>query len=211
MNLVFDFGAVLFRWRPLEMVALSFPERASTPQNAGHLAHQIFGHADWHDFDRGSLDMDAVIERTAGRLQLDRSVLGELVQNIGENLQPIEESLALLTRLHAMRTLPQSDLRLYFLSNMPVPYARALERRYAFLGWFDGGVFSGDVLSIKPELLIYQLLQQRYGLHASQTVFVDDLLGNVESARALGWRGIHFTGAHQLESELRSLGLVLAA
>jgi putative hydrolase of the HAD superfamily len=210
MNLVFDFGAVLFRWRPLEMVALSFPERASTPQQAGHLAHQIFGHGDWLDFDRGRLAIRSVIERTATRLDLDRRVFRDLVRNIGEQLQPIDESLELLTRLHALRAQAQSDLRLYFLSNMPVPYARALERRHDFLGWFDGGIFSGDVLCIKPEPVIYQLLQQRYGLQPAQTVFVDDLLGNVQTARAMGWRGIHFTGAQQLEGELRDLGLALA-
>ena len=32
MNLVFDFGAVLFHWQPAQLVAESFPDLAATPQ-----------------------------------------------------------------------------------------------------------------------------------------------------------------------------------
>ena len=59
---------------------------------------------------------------------------------------------------------------------MPAPYARTLERLHDFLGDFDGGIFSGDVLLIKPEPAIYQLLQTRYALEPAKTVFIDDLL-----------------------------------
>jgi putative hydrolase of the HAD superfamily len=200
MNVVFDFGAVLFTWRPVELVAQCFPARAVTPLQAGYLAHAVFGHGDWHDFDRGTLSMDTVVQRTSIRLDLDPTALAALVESIGERLAPIPETVALLAQLRAQRasTTATSDVRLYFLSNMPVPYARALERMHPFLQWFDGGIFSGDVHHIKPEPAIYQLLQTRYALDPAQTVFIDDLLGNVQAAQALGWHGIHFESAHQL-------------
>lgn len=211
LNVVFDFGAVLFTWRPVELVARCFPQLAATPQQAGHLAHAVFGHPDWHQFDRGTLSMAEVVQRTADRLGLERAVLAELVASIGELLRPMEESVALLAQLHALRTAPagQPGLGLYFLSNMPIPYARTLERLHAFLQWFDGGVFSGDVQHIKPEPAIYQLLQSRYGLEPVHTVFIDDLPGNVQAARAQGWHGIHFESAQQLQAQLRTLGLRL--
>jgi putative hydrolase of the HAD superfamily len=68
-------------------------------------------------------------------------------------------------------------------------------------------VFSGDVLLIKPEPAIYQLLQTRYALDPAQTIFIDDLLGNIEAARAQGWHGIHFKNAAQVTSDLQALGL----
>lgn len=220
MNIVFDFGAVLFTWRPVELVAQYFPEQASTPAQAGHLAHAVFAHLDWQSFDRGTLAMDVVVQRTAQRLGLDHAALTELVGRIGELLTPMAESVALLERLHLQRrivteetlategltdgALPgDSPLRLYFLSNMPLPYARTLEKNNAFLKWFDGGIFSSDVKIIKPEPAIYQLLQTRYQLDPSQTVFIDDLLDNVRAARALGWHGIHFESARQLEAALQ--------
>ena len=38
MNVVFDFGAVLFTWRPVDLMAECFPKLAATPAQAGHLA-----------------------------------------------------------------------------------------------------------------------------------------------------------------------------
>ncbi|WP_114968913.1 HAD family hydrolase [Rhodoferax ferrireducens] len=212
MNVVFDFGAVLFTWRPAALLAHSFPQRASTPQQGAHLAQTVFGHEDWHNFDRGLLSMATVIERTAARLDLDRGALTELVHGIGDRLLPIDDTVALLAQLHSLRQSAGRDgqggdeaLKLYYLSNMPAPYARTLEQKHSFLQWFDGGIFSGDVQHIKPEPAIYRLLQTRYALEPAQTLFIDDLPGNVEAARGLGWNGIHFESAPQLQAQLAHL------
>lgn len=201
MNFVFDFGAVLFTWKPADLLAQTFPQRASTPEAAAELAHAMFAHADWNSFDQGTLAMDSLIARSSERLDLDAQALRELVAHIGERLQPMPETLALLEQLHALRS-QQPGLRLYYLSNMPEPYARALERRHAFLQWFDGGIFSGDVLHIKPNPTIYQLLQSRYTLESAQTLFIDDLLANVLAARAQGWHAVQFESAEQLETHI---------
>jgi putative hydrolase of the HAD superfamily len=211
MNVVFDFGAVLFTWRPVDLVTECFPDRAPTPALAGHLAHEVFGHTDWQGFDRGAVSMAEVIDRTVDRLGLDRAALTKLVESIGERLVPMPDSIGLLNRLHALRAEQQvkggEPLNLYFLSNMPVPYARTLEQSHPFLQKFDGGIFSGDVLLIKPEPAIYQLLQTRYALDPAQTIFIDDLLGNIDAARAQGWHGIHFNNAEQVSHGLQSLGI----
>lgn len=201
MNFVFDFGAVLFTWKPADLLAQTFPERAGTPDAATALAHAMFAHADWNGFDQGVLEMDALIERTSRRLELDAAVLRELVAHIGERLQPIPETVAFLEQLHGLRT-QHPALRLYYLSNMPWPYARALERRHAFLQWFDGGIFSSDVLHIKPDPAIYQLLQSRYALEPTHTLFIDDLLANVLAAQGQGWQAVQFEAASQLQSHI---------
>ena len=149
MNVVFDFGAVLFTWRPHELVTRYFPEHATTPQQVGQLAHALFGHPDWHSFDRGTLAMEAVIERTSARLSLNPAVVATMVEGIG--------------------------------------------------------IFSGDVHCIKPEAAIYQLLQTRYALEPSQTVFIDDMKGNITAAQQLGWHGIHFESASQVKAQLQAL------
>ena len=103
MNVVFDFGAVLFTWKPLDLVAEYFPALAPNPAQAGHLAHQVFGHADWHAFDRGSASMEETIDRTVARLGLERAAFTQLVNSIGDRLMPIADTVALLRRLHAQR------------------------------------------------------------------------------------------------------------
>jgi len=206
MNIVFDFGAVLFTWHPVDLAAECAPHLAPTPALAGHLAHEIFSHPDWQAFDRGTLTIDEVVGSTAYRLSLEPDRLHRMLSGIGDRLLPMQDSLALLVRLKALRDASQaSGVKLYYLSNMPIPYARALERLNPFMAWFDGGIFSGDVHHIKPEPAIYQLLQTRYALEPARTVFIDDLLGNVHAAKVQGWHGIHFQSAQQVERELKAL------
>jgi putative hydrolase of the HAD superfamily len=204
MNLVFDFGAVLFAWQPAQLAATYFPDLAATPQTAQRLAHAIFSHADWHSFDRGTMTLDDVVQRTAQRLALPHAALNNLVSEIGERLRPMDESVSLLAELAQRRQL-RGDVLLYFLSNMPTPFARALEQKHLFLQWFDGGIFSGDVQHVKPELAIYQLLQERYALEPKRTLLIDDLKDNVDAACGLGWRGIEFVSAQQLRRSLANL------
>ena len=217
MNIVFDLGAVLITWHPVDLVAECFPQQAHTAPEAGHLAHAIFGHADWQAFDRGTLGMDAVVDRTAERLGLDHGGFKALIEGMGERLVAMDETVLLLQRLATLRAQRQlsghadghGPIRLYYLSNMPVPYARALEQSQDFFQTFDGGIFSGDVQLIKPEPAIYELLQTRYALDPARTVFIDDLLGNVHAAHAQGWHGIHLHSATQLQHDLHTLGLNL--
>jgi putative hydrolase of the HAD superfamily len=201
INIVFDFGAVLFSWRPDLLLAEQFPHRAATPQAAQTLARDIFHHDDWQSFDRGTLALEQVAERTARRTELPVQELWSFMSGIGERLAPMPDSVALLTALRERRD-RLGDLRLYFLSNMPAPFARVLERRHDFLRWFDGGVFSADVQLIKPDPAIYALLETRYALEPAQTVFVDDLAANIAAAQARGWRGVHFESAEQVAPHL---------
>jgi putative hydrolase of the HAD superfamily len=207
MNIVFDFGAVVFSWHPHVLLAEVFPEHAATPQKAGALAHAIFGHADWHDFDRGVLTPAQVAERTAGRLVLELGAVNAMVDAIIKRLVPMPASVALLEDLLEQRDAQRGVQGVYFLSNMPAPYARVLERRHGFLKRFDGGVFSADVGLIKPDPAIYQLLQTRYALEPQRIFFIDDLHANVQVAHDLGWGGVQFESAAQVR---QSLARVLA-
>ena len=201
-NVVFDFGAVLFTWQPHRILQQHLPAHADSDTSARKLAAEIFAHEDWQSFDRGTVHQDEVISRTARRLGLPEAEFGGLVRNIPEHLAPIPESVALLTSL-AERRLRQADVQLYFLSNMPEPYARVLQQRHGFLSHFAGGVFSGDVQLIKPEAAIFGLLGERHGLAPERTVFIDDHPANVQAARDFGWHAVHCEDPALLASALR--------
>ena len=203
MNIVFDFGAVLFDWQPARLAAQHFPERAATPAQARQLARDLFGHADWQGFDCGTVSLDAVVTRTARRLDLPAARLHDALAPIGEELAPIACNVELLAGLRERRD-RQADIKLYFLSNMPEPFARALEQRHDFLQWFDGGIFSGDVKLGKPDPVIFKLLASRYGMaSADNTLFIDDSLVNVRAAGALGWQTIHCEAPERLRDQLK--------
>jgi putative hydrolase of the HAD superfamily len=192
MNVVFDLGAVVVAWEPARLLQAHFPERAPTAEAARALAKAFFHHEDWLAFDCGIRSVDEVVARSASRLGLPETAVHDMIVPLGERLDPIPESIELLDQLRTRRD-GGEDVRLFYLSNMPVPYARALERRLSFFQWFDGGVFSGDVKLVKPNSEIYELLAWRHGFDPAQTLFIDDTAANVEAARALGWRAIHCT------------------
>lgn len=208
MNVVFDFGAVLLTWQPAQLLLQTFAPQVATEAAARQLAHQVFAHPDWHAFDQGLLDADTVITRIVERLSLPLPAVHELVFGIADRLTPIAGTLALLQALHARRQSSDAAVSgLYFLSNMPLIYARHLEQHYDFVQWFDGGVFSGDVQLIKPDPAIYRLLMSRHQLRPEQTLFIDDLKANVTAAQGLGWHGIHFESPAQLGEQLALFGL----
>ena len=205
LNLVFDFGAVLFAWQPRALVREYFPERTATEEATASLAHSIFAHPDWQAFDAGTASMFETIERVQQRTGLPICQLRNLVHGIGERLAPLPSSVNVLRSLRERRDSYKGtgqDIKLFYLSNMPEPYARTLERKHAFLQWFDDGIFSGDIKLIKPDPAIYAAATQRFHLQGQTTIFIDDSLPNVQAAQAHGWRAVHLPSPEQLSSKL---------
>jgi putative hydrolase of the HAD superfamily len=211
LNVVFDFGAVLFAWQPHLLVQAYFPDHAATDEHAATLASSIFGHPDWLAFDAGTASMFETIERIQQHTGLPVCQLRNLVSDIGTNLAPMPHAINVLSSLRERRDRHDSTgqvIKLFYLSNMPEPYARALELKHDFIQWFDDGIFSADVKLAKPDAAIYALCTQRFGLQGTDTVFIDDSLHNVEAARAHGWRGVHLPVPEALERDLhREIGL----
>jgi FMN phosphatase YigB (HAD superfamily) len=58
----------------------------------------------------------------------------------------------------------------------------------------------------RPGLCKAHLLQS-FGLKAEETIFLADVLGNVEGARAAGMHAIQFFDAERAEAELASFGV----
>ncbi len=201
MNVVFDFGVVLFTWQPARFLPDFFPARAATPALASALAADVFSHADWHAFDQGLLTDKETVIRTAERLGLDSAALTGLLARIPDLLTPVEGTVEILRGLYERRQ-HRDDIKLFFLSNMPTPFARELEQRHPFLNWFDGGIFSGDVNLIKPQPEIFRLMQQRFSLDPAQTLFIDDLQSNVDAARFFGWQAVQFVSSVKLQEHL---------
>ena len=99
-----------------------------------------------------------------------------------------------------------ADVPMFYLSNMPAPFAEHLEREHAFVRDFDDGVFSARVNLIKPDPAIFALAAKRFGLAPAELVFLEDHPANVAAAHAAGWRSLLFSDAAQCEQDLRQAG-----
>lgn len=201
-HVVFDFGGVVFQWRPKELLKRTLPHRAIDEAAAQQLVLDFFQNyeGDWGRFDRGTIEVPELAPLIAERLGFELGEVQAVIDAVPGELAAQKETVELLHRLH------DQGHKLYFLSNMPEPYAVHLESTHAFFSRFTDGVFSSRVKLIKPEPEIFQLATERFGIEPSQTVFIDDVAKNVEIARAHGWHAIQFITAQQVEAELSAIG-----
>lgn len=202
MKIVFDFAGVLFHWQPHRLVLRLLPQHAKDEAAARLLTEAIFeGYGgDWAEFDRGRLEVPELVRRIAARTGLSPDDVQAVVDAVPAELQPQPDMVALLGRLHT------AGHRMFYLSNMPQPYAEHLERAHAFVGWFADGVISARVQLIKPEAEIFELAARRFGVAPAQLVFIDDMPVNVAAARRAGWNALQFVDAADCEAQLRRLG-----
>ncbi len=201
-TVVFDFGGVLFQWQPLQLLQQCVPELAGDEATARTLAARIFESftpdSDWARFDLGRIDETALAQLIAARIGIPPAAVRRVIDAIPLHLQPQADTVALLQALAAR------GHRLFFLSNMPAPYADHLERANAFMAAFADGIFSARVGLMKPGAAIFELAEQRFGLNPADTLFIDDHAGNVAAARQRGWQALRFEGAQQATQDLRA-------
>jgi HAD superfamily hydrolase (TIGR01509 family) len=150
--------------------------------------------------DRGTLDEASIVSRCAARMARPEGELRALFEHVRAALTPIEPTVALLRELRE-----RSGLKLYGLSNMSETIFAYLEGRHDFFKLFDGIVISAAVKLVKPEPAIYEHLRERFDLDFAESVFIDDLPRNVESARRVGLPAIQFVTTDQVRRELEPL------
>ena len=174
--------------------------------------------ASWQVFPRMNLEMTAYIQR---HLQVDAQRADELRRHFwrryGATLLGLmhehgvraehflEEThrfsdLARLLRADAaqraaLRRLPG---RKYVLTNAPRAYALRVLGAFDMLREFDGVIAVEDMrqfgkLRPKPDARMLRHVLRRLGVRPAQCVLVEDTLGHLRSARALGLRGVWFT------------------
>ena len=202
MHFVFDFGRVLFNWQPEALLQRVLPQRVLDEASAAHWVAQVFQSygGDWGEFDRGTVEPGDLVQRISGRTGLTPAEVQAVVDAVPASLQPIPASVDLLQRLQ------QPGRPMFYLSNMPAPYADHLEREHAFVRAFSDGVFSARVKLIKPDPAIFRMASQRFGVAPAELVFLDDHPANVAAARAAGWQALLFSDAAQAEQDLRASG-----
>lgn len=194
-NVIFDLGGVVFDWNPDHIVARVQP----VPELRAALKEALFSHADWRLFDRGTLTEPEMIRRLQLRLGASRREVDAIFDAVRNSLVEKPETIDLLRSLQGQGT------PLYCLSNMPASIYTHLRQRHHFWDAFSGIVISGEVQMMKPEPEVFMHLLTAFNLRADETVFVDDLLANIDSARQVGLHAVWFKDAAQCRRELTQI------
>lgn len=80
-----------------------------------------------------------------------------------------------------------------------------IEGPWGMNGLFNAIILSGEVGLMKPDPRIYLLALRQLEVQPEQAVFIDDFQHNIDGARAIGMRGIHFRNPEQVQGELEQL------
>ncbi len=198
-SVIFDLGGVLLDWDPRHLYRKLFDgddaamERflAEICTTAWHLQHDAgrpFAET-CAELKREHPGHDALIDAFAHRH--DEMTAGA-----------IPGTVALLERLAA------DGVPLYAITNFPAETFPLARKKFKFLGLFRDVAVSGVERVLKPSAEIFNILLRRNRLIAAESVFIDDVIKNVEAARTLGLHAIHFRSPDLLERELSALDVL---
>lgn len=88
----------------------------------------------------------------------------------------------------------QRPARLTGILSNSSPGAREAERRWGFEDVTDVLVYSHEVGVAKPDPRAYAVTTEQLGVEPGEVVFLDDVEGHVETARAFGWHALRHEG-----------------
>ena len=111
----------------------------------------------------------------------------------------LDEELAALIR----GTRP--GLKTGLISNAWDGLREVLQTRVPLADAFDVIVVSAEEKMMKPDPRIYHLALERLGVPATEAIFLDDFIENIQAANALGMIGIHFRSSVQAQHDIYAL------
>lgn len=195
-NIVFDVGKVLvdFRWYKL-MQSLSFSE-----ETIHKLEKAIIRDPLWQELDRGVMPEEEIMKQYREKnkeFQKEIDLFFDNIIDVVRQFDYVQEWL---------KELKRRGYHLYYLSNYSASsWELHKKTRFKWYPLMEGGVVSAQVKLIKPDPAIYKLFLDTYQLDASECVFLDDRMVNVEGAREVGMHAIRFESYEQASKELNKL------
>jgi 2-haloacid dehalogenase len=200
--LVFDFGGVLIDWNREHLYKHLIPDETERRWFLDNVCKMewVVQQDGGQTIEEGTAELIAVYPEHEALIRAFYARWPEMVSGV------MEEGVALVDRLEA------AGVPLFGLTNWSAetfPYAW---ERFDVLRKFREIVVSGRVGLVKPDPQIFDLMRaeiekQLPGIQPDELVFIDDNLKNAQAASALGWHGVHYTGARDTETKLRALNL----
>ena len=194
-NIIFDFGAVLVDWDPHHLYVPYFGDAA----HAEWFLTEICPY-EWNtEADGGRLLSEITEERVAQFPKFEKEIrmyYDRWIEMMGGQIPGMEE---------LIRDLKARGYGVYGLTNWSRETFPLVRDRYPVFGLLDGYVVSGEEMVKKPDLALYRILLERYGLRGEECVFIDDNPRNAFGGESLGIRGLVFHDAEQVRKELDSM------
>ena len=199
-NLVFDLGNVLIEWNSKKILTYFEPEK----ERRQVLRQAIFESGVWHQTDKGELSLKEACEEVL--TQLDASY-HSAIKNIFYHWYEVVYVYSDLQE--RIRLWVAQDYRIYILSTTcEIFYHIEKAGLLPIYPLLSGYILSSEVGVVKPEAEIYQKLLKKYNLNPVESVFIDDIQANLDTAAELGFETILSTSETE---NIRAMETLLAA
>ncbi|KAJ6617998.1 Haloacid dehalogenase-like hydrolase-domain-containing protein [Mycena sp. CBHHK59/15] len=189
--IVFDIGDVLFSWS----------SRTNTAISPGTLK-KFLSSLTWFDYERGRITQERCYERIGEEFSFQPL---EIRLAFEQALGSLECNHDLVNFIRELKTHCNESLKVFAMSNISLPDYTVLRTKPADWNIFEDIFISGVVGERKPDLAFYRHVLCETGIDPHRTVFVDDKLDNVLSARSLGFHGIVFESADAVKRALKNV------
>ena len=195
----FDIGGVLLHIHPDKMIShisditglsyekvrLSFPEKGHDIYEKGQMTNQ-----EWFQTFKSALPHNSGL--------IETEFWDAWAMILGEESKVIDILLEL-----------KKYYKIWLLSNTnPKHIQDELDNKYVFPKLVDGAIYSYDVGLRKPDKSIYIKACELAKVNPEESVFIDDLIENIDGAKKVGIKGIHYTDIEKLNKSLKQLGII---
>ncbi len=153
----------------------------------------------WRPGDVGAITLDEVHHGLAAALGLDPAAVHALMEDVWTEYLGTPNT-DLIGYFRDLRPRYRTAL----LSNSFVGAREREQERYGFAQLADLIVYSHEVGLAKPDPRVYELTCERLGVRPAEAVFVDDVEGHVEAARAVGMHGVVFRDNAQVVADVEA-------
>lgn len=201
MAVVFDLGGVLIDWDPRYLFRQLLPDDAAVERFLAEVCT-----AEWNAAQDAGRPWEEAVAEASARFPDQAEYIAAYHERWWETIAgQIDGTVEVLADLRDRGT------ALFALTNWSAEKFDLTFPRFEWLSWFDGFVVSGRERVVKPDPRLYRVLLDRYRLEPARTIYVDDVVVNVETARQLGMVGLHYTEPDRLRTDLSELGLLADA
>ena len=187
-NIIFDYGGVLLDWNPHYLYDPYCGDVAKAEWFLKHICTY-----EWNaQHDNGKPIAEGTAELIAQYPEWEKEIrmyYDEFMKMMGGQIPGMEE---------LVKDLKVKGYRIFGLSNWSVETFALVRPIYPVLDLMEDMVISGVEKVMKPDHRIFELALNRFGIGASETIFIDDNPNNVKAACDVGIQGVLFRSGEKL-------------
>ncbi|HXH55567.1 MAG TPA: HAD family phosphatase [Gammaproteobacteria bacterium] len=191
-NVIFDIGNVLVRWAPYEVIESVFPQ--FNPSDFYQRMYPI-----WIDLNLGKLSEEEAIIHYQNLFNLPEKNFIQLMHEFKIQQIPLSGSIALLDKLKSL------NVNLFSITDNIKEIMEYHKKNSDFPKYFKDIIVSADIGVLKPDAKIYKHLLTKHTLNPAESIFIDDVLPNVEGAIKSGMQAFQFTDHDSCRKKLMRL------